>query len=357
MSYSGWWNDGLSAQRYAVRVRLMGRRLVVTDGERDRPVVEWSLEGLSLAEEVYQGQPIRFLHRDFPDARLIVEDSGLLERIAPLAPKIARRYHGKSGPGRRVVLWGGAFLAVVLAVVLGMPFAARVLVHHIPAEWEVGLGEAVMDSFLTGRDQCTAPEGMAALGDLTARLEAVADAPYPFVVKVVDDSMVNAFAAPGGQIVLMRGLIDEAESADEVAGVLAHEMAHGVLRHPTRGLLRRVGYRVTFAALFGDASTAVLLVSQAGEMLLNLSHSREDEAEADALGLAMLNDAGIDSRGLEAFFTRLQAESDADAEYFALLSSHPLHSARVESARQLSRSGEPALGPEQWGALQRICED
>ena len=88
---------------------------------------------------------------------------------------------------------------------------------------------------------------------LTERLSKAAPGSEPFNVRVYDWSLMNAFAVPGGQIVLTKGLIDKAETPDEVAGVLAHEMGHGIEMHPETGIIRSIGLAAAVEVMLGGA--------------------------------------------------------------------------------------------------------
>ena len=101
----------------------------------------------------------------------------------------------------------------------------------------------------------------------------------PLTVIVLDDPMVNAFAAPGGQIVFFRGMIESAESPDELAAVMAHEVGHVVARDPTRLALRSVGSVGLLGLLLGDFAGGGLIVVLA-DQLLDSSYSREAEEKA-----------------------------------------------------------------------------
>lgn len=357
MFHDGFWSDGLSARRDRVRILLSGRELVLI-GEDDRPFLSLPIAGLRLTEEVYAGRPLRFAHDAHPDARLTVADHALLERLRPLAPDLGRRYLARHGAARRLLVWGGALAAVLVALVLGLPYAARPLAQAVPVEWEAALGEAVVETLLSGERECRTPAGIAALDRLVGRLQAAGGQGYPFQVRVIADDMVNAFAAPGGQIVLLGGLLREAQSPEVLAAVLAHEMAHVIERHPTQAIIRRTGYRIALASLVGDLSGALALIAESGELLLNLAHSRNDEAAADRYAIRLLQAAGLDSTGLSAFFTQLaEKQRSAPPEMLRLLSTHPLHAERIEQARALEQPGEPAMSAAEWAALQAVCQD
>ncbi len=126
--------------------------------------------------------------------------------------------------------------------------------------------------------------------------------PKPFKVVVVDWGLLNAFATPGEQIVLTRGLIAKAESADEVAGVLGHEMGHGIEMHPETGIVRAIGLSAAVELMVGGGGGTL---GNVGMVLAQLSYTREAEREADDHALAILKKAQISHRGFADFFKRL----------------------------------------------------
>ncbi|KAB7623648.1 M48 family metallopeptidase [Alkalilimnicola sp. S0819] len=350
----GYWNDGYSAERQRVRIVLTADRLVLSDAGNGHAVTLLPLQGLSLAEEVYRGQPLRFRHAERGDARLSVEEHGLLDALRERQPGLGRRYLGRRGAGSRLLLWGGGAALLALGLLFGLPRLAGPLAQLVPVAWEDSLGRELVDQ-LAGGVRCEAPEGLQALAVLRRRLQGATPGPYRYRVQVVPGEMVNALAAPGGHILIYDGLLQAVEGPEELTAVLAHEMAHVTHRHGTQALIRQAGYSLLLTAMLGDASAAASVLTESGVMLLGLAHSRAAEAEADRAAIARLNAAGLDSRGLQRFFARLKAEGDELPDSLALLSSHPLHAERVEQAARLSRAGEAPLDGHQWRALKGIC--
>ena len=167
---------------------------------------------------------------------------------------------------------------------------------------------------------------------------------------MLPDPAVNAWAAPGGYLAIQSGLIDQARGPEEVAAVLAHEMAHVLERHSLEGIIQRLGLAILLSAVFGDAGGIVV---EAGQALANLSYSRDAEREADRVGIALMHAAGLDATGMAGFFQRLEAAGQDGPP--ALLSTHPAPADRVETARALARPGAPPWSDAQWQAIQRIC--
>lgn len=241
---------------------------------------------------------------------------------------------------------GAALSALVLFVGYNAP---AWLAPAVPSSWEERFGEALLGDL--GPHVCTGEDGQKALDALAARLTPDAAG---LKVRVADIGIVNAAALPGGTIVLFRELVADAESPDEVAGVLAHEIAHIERRHVTQTMLRQIGVGMIMAALGGTTGSSI-------DMLTSARYSRRMEAEADRDAIAMLRRAGISPRGTAGFFDRL-AGWEGDYRHVGVvmsyLSSHPLSAERRDLFRSAAeRVGEqrPALDQEAWYALQDIC--
>lgn len=288
------------------------------------------------------------------EAWLTIEDRRFAVALAGVAPGIGWR-------ARRGLVYGSAATVVMLAVVgglwWGMPWIAARLAPHVPIEWEKTLADDVEREPWWG-NRCTDPAGEAALAKLTRRLTDGIDSPYAISVAVRDNRLVNAFALPGGRIVLLRGLIADAQSPDEVAGVLAHELTHVLNRHPTRALIANSGLSLLFEVTIGNGTGASL-----GLLLTTLSYTRAMEAEADAGALDLLRRAGIGSAGFAAFFERLEKHEEEKGKssglLFALpsyLRTHPATQQRLEAiAADGTAGGSPALSAADWQALKAIC--
>jgi Zn-dependent protease with chaperone function len=288
------------------------------------------------------------------EAWLSVEDPAFRSALSIVAPGIERR-------ARRGLVYGGTATVVMLAVVgglwWGMPWIAARIAPHVPIEWEKTLADDVEREPWWGT-RCTDPAGEAALAKLTRRLTEGIESPYAVSVGVRDNRLVNAFALPGGRIVLLRGLIADAQSPDEVAGVLAHELTHTLNRHPTRALIANSGLSLLFELTIGNGTGASL-----GLLLTTLSYTRAMEAEADAGALELLRRAGIGSAGFAAFFERLEEHEEEKGKstglLFALpsyLRTHPATQQRLEAIEaDGSVGGSPALSSADWQALKEIC--
>jgi len=190
---------------------------------------------------------------------------------------------------------------------------------------------------------------------------------YPFHFYVVQDPSLNAFAVPGGHIFLHSGLIETADSAAEVAGVLAHEVAHITQRHMARQMAASQQSQLSSLLLMaagilagmqgqGEAAEALVLGAGAYSQQEMLAYSRAHEHEADRLGIRYLAQAGFDPAGLPGFLEKLQDWAELQgANPVPFLSTHPLTQRRVSDARnRAARLGEDHSTPLGEATFRRV---
>ena len=152
------------------------------------------------------------------------------------------------------------------------------------------------------------------------RVAAIGDARYPFRFHIARDPSINAFALPGGNIVVHTGLLSASDRPEEVLGVLGHEIAHVTRRHGIRRVADSLSTRILIGVLLGGTDIPAGWID-AGTGLITLSYSRDQESEADDVGWDYLVAANIDPRGLKEFFDKLHDHGGLTPP--ELLSTHP----------------------------------
>jgi beta-barrel assembly-enhancing protease len=224
------------------------------------------------------------------------------------------------------------------------------VLKRIPVSVDKEVGKMFEGQFLASKEVVAENEATRAVKLIVDKLVAASpDKRFEFKVSVQRNKEVNAFAAPGGLIVVYTGLIAEAGSADEVAGVLAHEMAHATNRHSMRQMLYAGGLLPLAGMLIGQPDAAALFQSLG--QLSELKFSRTQEEDADRTGFDTLVAAGISTEGMARFFDRLAAVSGAPPSF---LSTHPSSVDRAAAIRARAKtlantSAEPL--PIDWDAV------
>ena len=248
---------------------------------------------------------------------------------------------------RHRVMWAavvGSILALVLGLWFGADLLVEVAVSRIPVEWEQKLGDSAYRDFLVHQEVMKEGPAVTALGEMMQRLtEQIPNNPYKFEVTVVKSDVVNAFALPGGHVVVFTGLMKKAGSGEEVAGVMSHELNHVLQRHGLERMVKSLGLMTAVAIVLGDQQGLVGMMKQVGVELLTLKFGREQETEADVKGLQLLQRAKIDPSGMIKFFERLSEKDEGRMEW---LSTHPMSTARAERLKaELAALPKKSLEP------------
>jgi Zn-dependent protease with chaperone function len=207
----------------------------------------------------------------------------------------------------------------------------EVVIHSIPISTEEHLTEKAIkeapDIFVILTNNPHQAMAEALVGRIAAALPSDARR-YQFRVSIIDDSEANAFAMPGGRIFIYRGLFDHIRTPDELAGVLAHEMAHVTQRHGLRQIVMAGGPFYALKLFISDKQGLLSAISSGSQLLIGCQFSRGVERQADAIGWHYLYAANIDPRGL-ADFLRHDDNAEVATAIPQLLSDHPADSQRI----------------------------
>jgi len=229
-------------------------------------------------------------------------------------------------------------------------------------EWH-GTGKELFIGFLKALivprpDRCRDAEQQRALERIAAVLLAPASGtPYTMQITVADNRDVNGVAAPGGSVVIFRGLLEETARPEELAGVMAHEIQHILHRHGTRAVFREMSLGLLLRIATGGSGLPSLDVARA---VGGLRYRRGDEEAADRDGMAMVQRARIDPQGMVAMYERLQRRPERRGEPPTYLSSHPRTAERLASLKRQAaeaRYTPVALLPgRRWSHIRARCK-
>ena len=247
----------------------------------------------------------------------------------------------KQRSGRRRSWISGVFWSVLIGFALvggyyGLMSGARVAVMALPVSVDQKLGDAAFHSMDLGGTEI---EDQVIVDAITTMVERLA--PHAalegieFDVHLVDSDTVNAFALPGGNIVIYTGLINRATTAEQVAGVLAHEMAHVTKRHGLEQISRSLGIYTAVTVLVGDATGLIAAGAELFQLASINNYSQAMETEADEEGARMMHEAGLDPNALAEFFAILKEEHGELPEVLSWISTHPDHDSRIDHIKIL----------------------
>ena len=358
------WFDGDTARRTEAVVAVDAETLTARAG--DDVLARWPLAEVRRVRDPAPGTAaMLYRAEDTGEARIALTDAGDADALAAMLPDLDR-VRVTARDWRKVGLWtGGAAAAFAFTLLVLIPALADTAARLISPTQEAAIGDRVVQTIermLGGEGDgawlCSTPDGDRALDRMTARLLEEDDDLPEIAFAVVDHRMPNAFAAPGGRIVLFSGLLDMAETPEEIAAVLAHELGHTAHRDPIRLTLRSAGSAGVLSLVLGDA-TGGAFVAIVAEALIGARHSRAAETAADVYAHGMMADAGMPPAALGTLFLRLADEMPDDEGVLKHFASHPDFDARIAAADGAppATSARPVLTDAEWADLKAICGD
>lgn len=308
----------VDSRSYTVALRELRFREVGT-GARGLEL-SWEADGAVLAAQVFDPTTLDALRTD---ARV----QSLPQMAALLKEK--RRSSVRWSIGWIVIAIFLLFpLLIVLVFVWQAERIAAAAAARISTEQETSFGERAFESMrgsLQLQDSGPAYDAVQALGERLTD-----DSQYRYRFHVAKNDAINAFAMPGGIIVVHTGLIEATRRPEELAGVLAHEVQHVEQRHSLEAMIKDLGLRGLWALVSGDLSGG--MIAQAAVELTSLSFSRDAEEEADAKGFDLLVKEGIDPSGMADFFVTMEKQAGSAAPP-PFMSTHPASKDREAALR------------------------
>lgn len=344
--------DGKSNQRRAVTLHF-AERLEIRDG--DTVLAAWAYADIRRADG--PSGMLRLSSLTAPAlARLEVRDAAIAADLVSRCATLDENMPGRRGVAA-IVGWSLAAAVSIVAVVLfGVPLAADRLAPLVPDAFERRIGEVADSQVKTmfGAQVCDNAAGQKAFVKLMAAIRESAGMDTSVQSGVLSSAVPNAFALPGGKVYMFNGLLAKAENADEIAGVLAHELGHLQHRDNMRGLIRNGGTSFLIGLLFGDITGSSALIF-ASRSLVTSSHSREAEQDADSFSIEIMHKLGRPTKAMGELLVRVTGK---EGKGLSIISSHPLSEDRLARMTREDRPATkpPLLTPEEWQSLKSICD-
>jgi predicted Zn-dependent protease len=358
-------HDGVVATVHAVELIHEAGALVIRDAEGIE-LGRWATDDLfavhgrkSELRLGANGQPA--------GARVVVKGREDVARVLATLPILTEKRRQQTGREIRLAVTATvALAAVIVAYLYGVPLLAGRITSLVPPAWERSLGETVarqMEASLgesNGFEVCDDnPDSLAnrAIARFGAAVLEGSGSPFTLDIRVVKSSIPNAFALPGGQVFFFSALLEQAETQDEFAGVLAHEVGHVAHRHGMEQLISTAGTGALIGFILGDM-TGISVAAGLGATIIDARFSRDAERQADAFAAQVAERMDFDPAGLADLINRVGAD-DEFARALALLSTHPLTEDRKAALEALSRQRptglEPPFSAAEWNAIRAMC--
>jgi len=329
--------DGVTSAEHLAEIEIghTGLRVHYVGPDGSLQEVYWPSETLQPVHLV-AGRPVYLKRGGLAGDSIRFETGEEFARVAAAYPRMnlfaggrnANQFTDGRQTSRIITVVALAFVAVLLVAYLMIESFGTLVTLVLPKSWDEKAGQALYQSL--GKDRLK--EDTEASKEAQRFFAATGfKSEYPIHIHVDRSPEVNAFALPGGQIIVNQGLIDKVKTPDELAGVLAHELGHVEKRHTFQQLARTGVLYILVSALIGDVSGIVAVVVDNGQAIFGLTYNRRMEEEADAYAVQQMLAQGLDPKGIAQFFKVLEQE-EKEHGYDAvpdILRTHPATPERI----------------------------
>lgn len=327
-------SHGAPAVEATVLVFDKNLRIGFRNPDGTNTTVEWQIKDIESSFD-FSSQQTRLRNIRHSGTELFISGNDASVYVKEMQAEMQKAWHKKSSGKewiRNSLLLLGILGALFLLYLLIVPWLSSQLASKVSIKTERQLGDAVYDAMGLRSREDSAKTIL--INDFFARMDV--PTAYSIRISVVNDNVVNAFALPGGRIVVYSALLEEMDSYPELAALLSHEFTHVNNKHSTKSIFRRLGSKVFLGLLFGRFGTVTSVVVDHADNLKSLKYSRSLEKEADMDGLAILAKREIDPRGFVDLFNHLK-ESGPSSSLPEFLGSHPDIDKRVAYITEASR--------------------
>jgi predicted Zn-dependent protease len=220
----------------------------------------------------------------------------------------------------------GCVALILLSYFVFIPSLAEFIATKVPPSYESELGENIYEQISSDFEIDT--EKTLAANDFFKALKIKSN--YPVKITVVNSPIKNAFALPGGHIVVYDEILQEMQSSDEFAALLCHEYSHVALKHTTRSLFRSLGTYMVLSLVLSDVNGIMGVLIENAHNVKSLSYTRALEEEADNNGLDLMIKAHINPQGMINLFKNLKEPHGDEIKIPEFLSTHPMLDERIK---------------------------
>ncbi len=338
MEYSAIYYDGKTSQPYDAQISITENSLTVNYGNGQ---MVWAIHQIDYSSFTGKGKTM-LKYGEFPHQFLEFSiGSPLFNILENYLPKRREGFWAFSNElandGFRGVLIS---LAIFVAVVAGfyflaLPKIAEYVATKIPVETEIELGKKIYEGFVG--DMETDKEKTILLNDFAKNIDFNTE--YPLKFTVVKSDQVNAFALPGGNVVVFDAILKKMKTSEELVALLSHEVTHVKKQHSLKGLARNLAGSLALSVIIGDMNTVGnILVSQANN-IYQLGFTRDMEKQADLEGLEIMYANKLDPQGMVHLMQRLNDEEKKGGvdKIPAYLNSHPMTKERIAYISKASK--------------------
>lgn len=342
MVFDALYYDGKTSRGSVVTIQLLDSTIKVNLPDE---VLTWNLNDLNLHESFFNKEVAVIKHgATFPYAAIEIKGADFqlyFQRTYPSAKIKQTDIKVFQNTGRRtiVVIILGVLGLILLAYFVLIPATAEAIAKRIPISYEMSMGEEMFQQISNSMEVDSEQTALANSFFKGLKIKET----YPVKITVVHSDISNAFAFPGGHIVVYDQMFKVMKRKEEFAALLSHEYSHVANRHITRSLFRNLGTYLVISLVISDVNGVMAVLLQNADNLKSLSYSRSLEKEADEQGMLLMQDAGQDTDGMLRLFKHLGDANKGSQDVPEFLSTHPMLEGRMKNIKSLAKKNTKPL--------------
>lgn len=329
MKFDAAYFDGNSSQIYHVTAEITEGSILLLHGNE---LIVWDVNNIIFQESYFNKHNTVLKYGEkFPYASLELDSEAFQETLLKLNPHLKVKNTDikffQSLTNKSIIGIAAACVGfIILSYFVFIPAIAEYIATKVPASYETELGENIYAQL--SEDFEVDEEKTMAANEFFKELQIQSN--YPIYITVVNSPIKNAFALPGGHIVVYDEILQSMNSEDEFAALLCHEYSHVKLKHTTRSLFRSLGTYMVLSMVLSDINGIMGVVIENAHNVKSLSYTRSLEEEADNNGLKLLIEAGVNPNGMVNLFKHLKEPQNETFEIPEFLSTHPMLDERIK---------------------------
>ncbi|HRG57457.1 MAG TPA: M48 family metallopeptidase [Bacteroidia bacterium] len=337
MKFDAAYFDGNSSHIYQVTAEINHGSILLY---HDTELVIWDVNKIIFEESYFNKHNTVLKYGEkFPYASLELTNEAFQGCLLKLNPQLKIKNTDikffQSLSNKSIVGIAAACVAfILLSYFVLIPALAELIATQVPPSYESELGENIY--YQISEEFEIDEEKTQAANDFFNELNIKSN--YPIQITVVNSPIKNAFALPGGHIVVYDEILQSMNSEEEFAALLCHEYSHVNLKHTTRSLFRSLGTYMVISLVLSDINGIMGVVIENAHNVKSLSYTRSLEEEADYNGLKLMLDAGINPQGMVNLFKHLKEPNEGSLEIPEFLSTHPLLDERIKNIEKKYKS-------------------
>jgi beta-barrel assembly-enhancing protease len=342
-TYSGLFIESDTGKEWQATVVMVGKALSIglTDENGHSEVLTWPLKDLERRSYLRNGDTVVHL----PENKmkyLQVTGRGLDDELQALLAEKDLPFLNKLFSNRYAAMWKALLIMAVLVFLFYLfviPWISMQIARGVSVKFEERIGNGLYSAIMQGYSKDG--EKTRLINDFFEEMKVPSK--YNIDITVVNHNTANAFALPGGNIVVFSAITQKMKGYEDLAALLAHEFTHVQNKHTTKSLFRSLGNTFFFSMIFGNMGTVANVIVNNADQVRRLKYSRSLEKEADLDGLQLLSERKIDCNGFIRLFELLKKEQTVEMGEW--VSSHPKLDRRISYIRENELFNKKGVAP------------